>query len=124
MLALGNYFQRFPELKNSRYYSVRAANTLLLVLGSSLAETDGLQGMWLAAKLGGVPSDVDFVFVMDHHPPYTSSSDAKLFGGGHSARSSERALAKFLEARRLRPAFASLCSPDTCTTTRVTSTAA
>jgi predicted MPP superfamily phosphohydrolase len=30
-IALGNYFQRFPDLKNSRYYSVRAANTLILV---------------------------------------------------------------------------------------------
>ncbi len=38
-MALGNYFQRFPELKNSRYYSVRAANTLTLVLDSALAET-------------------------------------------------------------------------------------
>src|SRR5580692_11795280 len=35
-VALANYFQRFPDLKNSRYYSVRAANTLLLVLDSSL----------------------------------------------------------------------------------------
>src|SRR5579872_5623254 len=38
-VALGNYFARFPELKDSRYYSVRAANTLLLVLDSSLDET-------------------------------------------------------------------------------------
>jgi hypothetical protein len=34
---------------------------------------------------------------MFHHPPYTSSSDAKMFGGGHSARSSEQMLAKTLE---------------------------
>src|SRR6202795_1829202 len=34
-IALGNYFQRFPDLKNSRYYSMRAANTLTLVLDSS-----------------------------------------------------------------------------------------
>lgn len=103
--ALGNYFQRFPELKDSRYYSVRAANTLLLVLDSSLSETDGPQGSWLAAKLDSVPSDVDFVFVMDHHPPYTSSSDAKMFGGGHSARSSERALARFLESQQAHARF-------------------
>ncbi len=38
-VALGNYFQRFPDLKNSRYYSVRAANSLILVLDSSLPET-------------------------------------------------------------------------------------
>ena len=28
-VALANYFARFPEIKESRYYSVRAANTLL-----------------------------------------------------------------------------------------------
>ncbi|MGC2450658.1 MAG: metallophosphoesterase [Candidatus Sulfotelmatobacter sp.] len=99
-VALGNYFARFPELKNSRYYSVRAANTLLLVLDSSLDETSGPQGDWLTSKLDHVPADVDFVFLMFHHPPYTSSSDNKMFGGGHSARPKELALAKMLEARQ------------------------
>jgi acid phosphatase type 7 len=99
--ALGNYFQRFPDLKNSRYYSVRAANTLILVLDSSLDETSGPQGQWLNTKLDSIPSDVAFVFVMLHHPPYTSSSDMKMFGGGHSARSPEKKLAEMLEARQL-----------------------
>ena len=98
--ALGNYFQRFPDLKNSRYYSVRAANTLILVLDSSLDESAGPQGQWLASKLDNLPADVDFVFLMFHHPPYTSSSDAKTFGGGHSARSTEQHLAKILEDRQ------------------------
>jgi acid phosphatase type 7 len=98
--ALGNYFQRFPDLKGSRYYSVRIANVLMLVLDSSLDEITGPQGNWLNGKLDQVPADVNFVLVMDHHPPYTSSSDAKMFGGGHSARSSEQALAKMLEARQ------------------------
>jgi hypothetical protein len=35
-----------------------------------------------------------------HHPPYTSSSDEKKFGGGHSARASEQKLAGFLEDRQ------------------------
>jgi len=99
-IALRNYFQRFPELKNSRYYSVRAANTLTLVLDSALAETEGPQGQWLASKLDNIPSDVDFVFLIFHHPPYTSSSDEKKFGGGHSARSPEQQLAKVLEDRQ------------------------
>lgn len=98
--ALANYFERFPDLKNSRYYSVRAANSLMLVLDSSLAETSGPQGQWLAQKLDHLPDDVDFVFLVLHHPPYTSSSDAKKFGGGHSARPSEQELAKTLEARQ------------------------
>jgi len=99
-VALANYFERFPDLKNSRYYSVRAANTLVLVLDSSQDETSGPQGQWLAQKLDQLPAAVDFVFLVLHHPPYTSSSDAKLFGGGHSARSQEQKLAKMLEARQ------------------------
>ena len=104
-VALGNYFQRFPNLKGSRYYSVRAANTMMFVLDSSLDEVSGPQGLWLADKLDHVPSDVDFVFVMEHHPPYTSSSDAKMFGGGHSARTTEQAMAKILEARQAHAAY-------------------
>jgi Icc-related predicted phosphoesterase len=104
-VALGNYFQRFPDIKGSRYYSVRVANTLILVLDSSMEEVSGPQGQWLADKLDHVPSDVDFVFVMDHHPPYTSSSDEKKFGGGHSARPHEQALAKMLEERQAKARF-------------------
>jgi Icc-related predicted phosphoesterase len=99
-VALGNYFERFPDLQKSRYYSVRAANTLLLVLDSALDETSGPEGTWLAGQLDHVPADVDFVFVMLHHPPYTSSSDEKKFGGGHSARSKELEMAKMLEERQ------------------------
>jgi Icc-related predicted phosphoesterase len=99
-VALNNYFQRFPDIKKSRYYSVRAANTLMLVLDSSLDELSGPQGQWLAQKLDYLPGDVDFVFIVMHHPPYTSSSDAKKFGGGHSARSQEHELARTLEARQ------------------------
>jgi acid phosphatase type 7 len=104
-VALGNYFHRFPDLKDSRYYSVRAANTLTLVLDSALQENGGPEGQWLTDKLDRVPSDVDFVFLMFHHPPYTSSSDAKAFGGGHSARTTEQALAKMLEERQAHARF-------------------
>ena len=99
-VALGNYFQRFPDLKNSRYYSVRVAGALMLILDSGLDENSGPQGQWLAQKLDTVPADVDFVLLVFHHPPYTSSSDAEKFGGGHSARSSEQQLAKTLESRQ------------------------
>ena len=72
----------------------------MLVLDSSLDELSGPQGQWLTQKLDHLPGDVDFVFVVLHHPPYTSSSDMKIFGGGHSARSQEQELAKMLEARQ------------------------
>ncbi len=98
-VTLANYFQRFPELQNHRYYSVRAGNMLLLTLDSSLDETSGLQGQWLDRELNALPADVDFVCFVLHHPPYTDSSD-QLFGGGHSARNPEAALARMLEARQ------------------------
>ncbi len=99
--ALPNYFQRFPDLQTNRYYSVRAANTLLLVLDSSLDETSGPEGEWLAHKLDGLPADIDFVCLVLHHPPYTDSTDQTV-GGGHSARTPEQALAKMLEERQPR----------------------
>lgn len=99
-VALANYFQRFPELKNNRYYSVRAANAIMLVLDSSLDENSGPQGQWLIQKLDTIPADVDFVFLVLHHPPYTSSSDEKKYGGGHSARNPEHMLAGMLETRQ------------------------
>jgi hypothetical protein len=103
--ALANYFQRFPDLKDSRYYSVRAANVELIVLDSSIAESSGTQGQWLTSKLDAVPPDVDFVFISFHHPPYTSSSDEKKYGGGHSARGQELNLAKMLEGRQAHVPF-------------------
>jgi acid phosphatase type 7 len=99
-VALANYFQRFPDLESSRYYSVRAANILMLVLDSSLDETSGPQGQWLKQSLDTLPAEVDFVFIVLHHPPYTSSSDEKKYGGGHSSRSPEQTLAKMLEDRQ------------------------
>ena len=101
-VALANYFERFPDLKDSRYYSVRAGNTLMLVLDSSLDELSGSQGKWLTQQLDNIPGDVDFIFIVLHHPLYTSSSGALIFGeaGGHSSRSQEQELAKMLEARQ------------------------
>jgi Icc-related predicted phosphoesterase len=101
-VALGNYFQRFPYLKQSRYYSLGVANALFLMLDSSQTEATGPQSDWLNAKLDHIPSDVDFVFLIFHHPPYTSSSDVdkEARGGGHSARPQEQAFAKLLEERQ------------------------
>jgi Icc-related predicted phosphoesterase len=98
-IALGNYFARFPQLENSRFYSVRMGNSLMLILDSALDETTGSQGDWLREQLDSLSSGVDFVFLVFHHPPYTSSSDEKTYGG-HSARMQEQALAKMLEAKQ------------------------
>ncbi len=99
-IALENYFARFPELKQNRFYSVHAANSLMLTLDSALDETEGPQGIWLQDQLEHLPGSVDFVFIVLHHPPYTSSSDEKTYGGGHSARSPEQKLAAYLEEQQ------------------------
>jgi acid phosphatase type 7 len=99
-VSLANYFERYPELQQSLYYSVSTGNVLMLTLDSALDETSGAQGSWLKSKMDAVPAGVDFVIIVLHHPPYTSSSDDKKFGGGHSARAAEQALARFLEERQ------------------------
>ena len=96
VVGLRNYFVRFPELAGSRYYSLRAGNTLTLVLDSALPEVSGPQGEWLVRQLNSLPQDLDFVFVVLHHPPYTNSKD-RLLGGGHGPRPQEQALAALLE---------------------------
>jgi len=98
--ALANYFQRFPEIQKSRFYSARFANSLMLVLDSNIDELTGAQGAWLTTQLDHFPADLDFVFFVFHHPSYTSATDEKTFGGGHSGRPNELALAKMLEERQ------------------------
>lgn len=99
-VALGNYFARFPILQMNRFYGVHAGNTLMLTLDSALDELTGPQGEWLQYQLAHLAGDLDFVFIVLHHPPYTSSSDAKTYGGGHSARSPEQKLAEYLEEQQ------------------------
>src|ERR1700730_8672574 len=98
--ALGSYFARFPAIKDSRFYSVRIENSLLLVLDSALDELTGPQGEWLHGQIEHIASNVDFVFFGFQHPHYISSSDEKAYGGGPSARDKELALAGFLEEKQ------------------------
>jgi hypothetical protein len=105
-VALENYFARFPNLKQNRFYSVRAGNSLILALDSALGELDGKQGEWLQSQFQHLPPGTDFVFIVLHHPPYSSSTGDKSEGhGGHGARLSEQNLAAYLEEKQktLRP---------------------
>ena len=96
--ALDNYFTRFPHLKQNRFYSVQAGNSLILTLDSALDELTGEQGEWLQSQFKHLPAGTEFVFIVLHHPPYSSSADDKTEGyGGHSARLAEQNLAVYLE---------------------------
>jgi len=99
-VALDNYFARFPGLRHNRFYSVQGSGWLMLTLDSALDESSGPQGRWLHYRLAHLPSRTAFVFIVLHHPPYTSSSDEKTFGGGHSARPAEQQLATYIEDRQ------------------------
>lgn len=97
---LENYFSRFPQLQSRRWYALRAANCLFLMLDSDSDDTPGSpQGEWLRSQLNHVPAEVKFVFLGMHHPAYTQSSE-NMPGGGHSARPQEQMLAHFLEERQ------------------------
>jgi acid phosphatase type 7 len=98
--ALGNYFARFPELQQSRFYSMQTENTVMLVLDSNIDELSGAQGTWFRSQLEQIPATADFVFLIFHHPVYTSSSDDKALGGGHSSRGNEEAIGKLLEDKQ------------------------
>jgi Icc-related predicted phosphoesterase len=99
-VALNNYFARFPALRHNRFYSVRGANWTMLTLDSGLDESSGPQGRWLHYRLNHLSPGTAFVFIVLHHPPYTSSSDEKTFGGGHRARPGEQKLAAYLEEKQ------------------------
>src|SRR5438445_2043690 len=94
-IGLENFFGRFPALEENRFYSVRAANTLLLTMDSSLDETTGAQGEWLQDQFKHVPTEIDFIFITLHHPPITSAGDKTNGRGGSSARPAEQMLAAY-----------------------------
>lgn len=97
-VALKNYFQRFPYLQNSRYYSLRAGNVLILTLDSSLDHPGSEEMQWFDSEINSLPDGVEFVIVQLHHPPLTRSSDFPP-GHGHSPRRSEEEMASFIESR-------------------------
>ena len=96
--ALQNYFQRFPLLQQSRYYSLRAGNVMVLTLDSSLDQPGGEEMQWFDKQVDALPDGIQFVVVLLHHPPITRSHDM-AFGGGHSPRRTEQEMASFIESR-------------------------
>jgi hypothetical protein len=99
-IGLENYFARFPALQENRFYSVRAANSLLLTLDSALDETTGAQGEWLQDQLKHASAGVDFIFIALHHPPVTSAGGKTNGRGGSNARPAEQKLAAYLEEQQ------------------------
>jgi acid phosphatase type 7 len=96
-VALGNFFQRFPQLQNSRYYGAQYGNVRVLAVDSDMMVGDSSPEMqWLESEFSNIPPATDFVFVLLHHPSYTHSNDET----GHAARPQEHNLGAFLEAQQ------------------------
>ena len=97
---LHNYFQEFPNLEGRRWYSVHYGSLLVMSVDSESDHApNSPQWNWINQELDHVPDGVKFIIFSMHHPPYTQSSD-HMFGGGHSARESEKPLAELFEARQ------------------------
>lgn len=84
--ALAHYFARFPHA--AKWYTVRAAHTLFVLLDSNFKELRAgerdAQQAWLESTIAAADADptVRFVALVVHHPPYTH--------GGHSPNASVR----------------------------------
>src|SRR3954471_9873847 len=95
--ALPNFFKRFPQFENSRYYAAQYGNVRVLGLDSDLMVDDSSPEMtWVKDQFNNIPAQTDFVLVLLHHPSYTRSNDQT----GHAARPQEHHLGSFLEEKQ------------------------
>jgi hypothetical protein len=95
--GLENYWKEFPQVSQKRWYSVRYANCYFLMLDSELddEESNAEQDQWIKTQLDAMPSEVDYIFVVLHRPPYTA-----ITGPVYDPRPAQIALRKSLEARQ------------------------
>ena len=97
--GLANYFSRFPQIPHrsaSPWYSARYGNCYFLFLDSEDGDGPGSdQFKWMESQVSGIPSEIDYLFVLIHRPPYTAATDSI-----HHPRPSEEGIARWLEQRQ------------------------
>ena len=95
--GLNQYHKQFPYLPTGRgWYSLKYGNFYFLVLDSLADDSkSSRQSTWVATQLNSLPPDVDYVFVVLHHPPHTAAADNL-----HRVRPQERDLAAMLEEKQ------------------------
>jgi len=77
--ALQYYFNRFPHLRNKRWYSFTWKNIGLVMVDSNFAtlaeEQTKRQAQWYLNELERFDKDggIEYVMVCCHHPPFTNS---------------------------------------------------
>jgi 3',5'-cyclic AMP phosphodiesterase CpdA len=78
--AMQNYFQRFPQINNRKWYAFTSTNCAFIMLDSNFSQLskdeNTQQDKWLAETINlyQAITDVSFIFVFFHHPPYTNST--------------------------------------------------
>ncbi len=79
--GLANYFLAYPQIGNSRWYSVLAGNIYVIVLDSATFWSPGWpQREWLDGQLEHLPASVDFVFFLFHVPMVADLQTAFMLG--------------------------------------------
>jgi hypothetical protein len=69
-LGLANWWKTFPELNGRRWYSVAYRNAYFICLDTDAPLSDGSeQRNWFDEQLAHLPAGIQFVFVVQHHPP-------------------------------------------------------
>jgi hypothetical protein len=74
---ISNYFRLFVLPENERYYTVRLANTLFIILDNySNFQPGTAQYQWLVEKLTAARNDptIAHTFVIFHEPPWTTNA--------------------------------------------------
>ncbi len=96
--GLENYYKEFSNIPHRPWYSVQYANCYFLIVDSEIADDDpsnAEQNKWMTDQLNSIPSEIDYIFVALHRPPYTALTDDV-----HMPRAQQVALSKLLEDRQ------------------------
>ena len=95
-MALDNWWNAFPEMRNRRWYSAQLGSRVYLIAldsDTSLLAGSG-QAQWLEKQVDGLPASVDFVIVTLHHPPVADVQ--QHIEVDHNPRPNEIALRDYL----------------------------
>jgi hypothetical protein len=106
-IALENWWDCFPEMRNRRWYSAQLGSRVyMLALDTDTSLLPGSdQARWISKQIDDLPASIDFVVVTLHHPPVADVQEHLQVD--HNPRPNEIALRDYLSAtaKRLRPRF-------------------
>jgi len=95
-VALENWWNAFPPMRNRRWYSAQLGSRIYLIaLDSDTSLLPGSdQARWIEKQIDGLPASIDFVIVSLHHPPVADIQ--QHIEVDHNPRPNEIALRDYL----------------------------